>query len=348
MRMPSGIDDITPGWLTEAFGESNPGLEVQDAAVRDVAHGACTKLRIGLRTNRNDFPSTVLMKAGFEGHSPHMRRMHVNEYHAYHDLVPTLGKFSTPHCFFAGQDERGHALVVLEDLCLRDVSFLSLQRPIGYELAARFLEGLARLHARWWNSPELDSRFAWAPDPTEEGMAHYFDLLTTPEEFGRYVAAPRGAAMPRMLIDAARIRRAHAAMREAMETQAQVVNHGDMHLGNLYLNADGSPGYLDWQPRRGAWSIDVSYFMIADLDVVDRRRWQGALLEHYLASLRALGVAAPGFDEAWTAYRQGVVWGLLIWFLNSSRFQTESNNTAAAARFGAAMVDLDTFNLLGV
>jgi hypothetical protein len=121
-----------------------------------------------------------------------------------------------------------------------------------------------------------------------------------------------------------------------------------MHLGNLYLDADGTPGVLDWQPRKGAWSIDVSYFLIAGLDVVDRRRWQGGLLQHYLSRLAAYGVAAPGFDEACLSYRRDVIWGLLIWLLNGSHFQTEANNTAATTRFAMAMVDLDTFGALGV
>src|SRR3546814_4096133 len=103
------------------------------------------------------------------------------------------------------------------------------------------------------------------------------------------------------------------------------------------------PGFLDAQPRLGAWSIDVSYFLIAGLDLVDRRRWEGALLAHYLSCLRAEGVDPPSFDDAWAAYRRDVVCGLLIWLLNGSHFQTEANNTAAATRFAMAMVALDSF-----
>src|SRR3546814_1008655 len=80
------------------------------------------------------------------------------------------------------------------------------------------------------------------------------------------------AAMPRMRLDPPRIRAAHAAMRQAQKAQARVINHGDMHLGNLYVDAEGTPGFLDAQPRLGAWSIDVSYFLIAGLDLVARRR----------------------------------------------------------------------------
>lgn len=349
MKLPADLTDITPEWLTGLLAEREAGLVVDSLSVVDVQHGACTKVRISARTNRNDFPSSLLMKVGFEPHSAAMSPMHVNEYHAYADLLPTVD-LNAPRCFGAAKDSEGRALVVLEDLCLRDVRFLTLQSPIDFDLAKLFLEGLAKLHAGWWNAPDLDSRFAWAPDTSEECFAHYFHLLAAPEQFQRYASSPRGAAMPKVLLDPGRIRAAHLAMTAAHKTEnmGMVVNHGDMHLGNLYLDADGTPGFLDLQPRRGAWSIDVSYFLIAGLDLVDRRRWEGALLQHYLHCLGREGVDPPGFDVAWAGYRRDVIWGLLIWMLNSSQFQTEANNTAAATRFAMAMLDLDTFGVLGV
>src|SRR5690606_24952942 len=152
--------------------------------------------------------------------------------------------------------------------------FLSLQQPIGFDLAKAFLAGLAKLHARWWNAPELDSDFAWVPDTSEESMTHYFGLLLTPEHFATYATAPRGAAMPRMLLDPPRTGAAPAALRAEHRGQARVVTHGDTPLGERYVDAAGTPGFLAAQPRLGAWSIDASYFLIAGLDLVDRRRWQ--------------------------------------------------------------------------
>ena len=343
------IAQVTPEWLSGILAGYNPGLIVDAVSIVDVQHGACTKVRLSVRTNRNDFPTSLMMKAGFEPHSTAMASMHVNEYHAYADLLPTVS-LNAPRCYGAAMDDQGQALVILEDLCLRDVRFLTLQEPISFDLAKAFLSGLAEFHARWWNAPDLDTRFGWAPDTSEACFAHYFQLLTSPEAFQRFATAPRGAAMPKLLLDPARIRAAHLAMTAAhkAEGMAMVINHGDMHLGNLYQDADGTPGFLDMQPRRGAWSIDVSYFLIAGLDLVDRRRWEAALLQHYLACLELHGIAAPRFDAAWAAYRRDVIWGLLIWMLNSSRFQTEANNTAAATRFAMAMIDHDTFGMLGV
>ena len=242
-------------------------------------------------------------------------------------------------------------MLILEDLTLRDVRFLSLLDPLPFDVAAAFLDGLAQIHARWWDSPELarGGRFDWAPDTSgEEQIGNYFDIINDPERLAGFLTAPRAAATPKFLHDPQRIRRAHAAMRDRHQAQPRTMSHGDMHLGNLYTTADGRPGFLDWQPRIAPWSLDVTYFLIAGLDLVDRRRWEGALLQHYLTRLGAHGIQAPPFEAAWRSYRCDVVWGFLIWLLNGSNFQSEANNTAAAARFAMAMCDLDTFGALGV
>lgn len=339
---------ITTDWLTKALSQAEPGLEVHDATTCGRISGASTKVRVRIRTNRNTYPSSIIVKAGLEQHSDHMRPMHDNELHAYRDFIPTLD-VNAPRCLYAGDDWAGNSLVVLEDLDERGVHFLSLQEPIGFDLARGFLDGLAKIHARWWDSPALDTpQFDWLKGTEEHDIQHYFDILNDPDRFGWYRNAPRGAAAPMMLHDAQRIRAAHKAMRDYHRDLPQTANHGDMHLGNLYTDADGTPGYLDWQPRRGPWAIDVSYFLVAGLDLVDRRRWEGALLQHYLEKLAELGIDVPSFDDAWDAYRKSIVWGLLIWLLNGVEFQTESRNTAASTRFCMAMVDHDVFGLLGV
>src|SRR3546814_11286091 len=116
----------------------------------------------------------MLMKAGFEPHSPAMRKMHVNEYHAYHDLMPTAG-LNGPDCLCAAMDDDGRALVILEDLCLRDGRLLSLQQPIDFDLARGFLAGLARLHRRGSDAPATDRALPWRPGPGEGAEEHSKD-----------------------------------------------------------------------------------------------------------------------------------------------------------------------------
>ena len=248
VAIPHTIDEVTAAWLSDALATGLPGLVVDEATLSGYIRGASTKARLRLRTNRNDAPVSVIVKAGFEPHSHAMRSMHDNEMHAYRDLIPTLA-VNAPHCFFAGRDEAGHSLVILEDLDERGVRFLSLQEPIGFDLAAGYLDALARIHARWWGVDPRRDGFAWVPDTSPEHFQHYFGILRDPARFDAFAQSPRCAAMPRDIVDSGRVQRAFAAMNESQRGQPMVVNHGDMHLGNLYTDADGMPGLLDWQPR---------------------------------------------------------------------------------------------------
>ncbi len=344
--IPTNPEGLTANWFERALQTSLPGVHVKSARLDAHIRGASTKLRIALEGHDPRLPRSVMVKAGYEPHSAAMAIMHANEMHAYRDLIPTI-EVNAPRCYFA-DSEADRSLVVLEDLDLRKAWFLSLQQPLDFALAARFLDGLARFHARWWDAPDLDRRFDWAASTCAMRQSHYFDILLDPAQFHGYASAPRGAAMPRELLDPERVARAHAALTDAHEAMPHTVLHGDAHLGNLYLDADGMPGFLDWQPRRGPWVLDVTYFIVSALDLVDRRRWEAALLQYYLSRLAAYGAAAPSFDAAYDAYRRDVVWGLLIWMLNGSHFQTEANNTAAATRFAMAMIDHETFGRLGV
>ena len=119
MKLPTDISDITPAWLTELLSKEEPGLVVDSVTIIDVQHGACTKLRVAARTNKNDFPSTLMMKVGFEPHSVAMQQMHVNEYHAYADLMPTVD-FNASKCFGAAKDDEGRALLRAFNFPLRE------------------------------------------------------------------------------------------------------------------------------------------------------------------------------------------------------------------------------------
>jgi hypothetical protein len=350
VEVPETPAGFTPDYLTQAMQQRVPGLVVESAELVDKISGASSKLRMRIRTNRNDIPNSIIVKGGFEAHSRVMRDMHANEVNAYRNVVPTLD-VNTVDCYYAGLGASGDGLVILEDLNLRGVRFLRLMEPIGFQLAKDFLTEIARIHARWWNQPELDGpRFEWLQDASEHcgGIWQYFAILNDPDAYGWFRAAPRAAAMPTDLLDPPRIHAAHTAMIAAHADEPVTINHGDTHLGNLFVTAEGKPAFLDWMPRKGPWSLDVSYFITAGLDYTRRREWEGPLLQHYLAALEGFGVEAPSFEHAWHAYRREMIWGFIIWLLNSSDYQTESNNTAAAARFATAMIDHDTFGILGV
>ena len=92
--------------------------------------------------------------------------------------------------------------------------------------------------------------------------------------------------------------------------------------------------------------LEVSYHISAALDVADRKRSEGALVQHYLDELAGNGVDVPTFDEAMRQYGILLLYGYFIWMTTESHYQTESVNTANAARVSAAMTDHGIINLL--
>ena len=55
----------------------------------------------------------------------------------------------------------------------------------------------------------------------------------------------------------------------------------------------------------------------------------------------------PDFEAAWRDYVGEIPYGLFIFMINESRFQTEQVNTAYSSRFGTAALDHQSFALLG-
>lgn len=79
-----------------------------------------------------------------------------------------------------------------------------------------------------------------------------------------------------------------------------------------------------------------------------RRAADRRLIEIYLETLAACGVAAPDLESAWTACRRSILQPVLVWATNSPVFQTEPVNTAYAVRASMAALDHDVLGLLGV
>jgi aminoglycoside/choline kinase family phosphotransferase len=291
----------------------------------------------------------LIIKGGFEEHSPAFGFMYRSEMHCYRELVPQLA-MNAPRCYFAGEDPNTHqAIVIMEDLQAREVRFLRAQAPLDYAQEARFLDALARFHAQWWNRPELapNGVLGWVMTPFDEFSREYQSRYLQAEVWANYMAKPRGAATPMQLHDRERMQCALDRLAEFHEQSPLTLVHGDTHLGNLYIERDGTPGFLDMQMRRSPWYQDVAYHMTCALDVVDRRKWEQALLSYYLGRLAAYGVTdAPTFEHAWECYRRELAYGLFIFLINETRFQSEETNTANAVRFAMAAIDHGTFEAL--
>ena len=350
--MPMRIEDITAEWLTHALRTRAPGATCRGVEVVDVINGTCTKIR--LRLDLDDtakaagIPELVMLKGGFEDHSRAMSLVHDAEVNGYRDVFPYVD-LPVPACYFADYDDEAlHGIVIMEDLVTRGVEFCSALRPQSFEQCIARLSALAKFHAQTWQSPEFapGGRLAHIPE-SEPLVREYMDrYLLKPEEWQRFVDAPRGAATSVKFHDLNRIIAAFDKLVAISQRYPHCLHHGDTHLGNLYHNADGTPGFLDSLPGRGPGIREVAYHLAGALNPDDRRRWEGALVQHYLGELRANGVDAPDFDETMAYYAAFLLDGHIIFMVNESFYQPESINTAYTARFSAAMIDHDTLSVI--
>jgi hypothetical protein len=175
---------------------------------------------------------------------------------------------------------------------------------------------------------------------------HYFHPYFEPESWRHYVGSPRGAAVSVRFHDRDWMLDALDRMAALARSLPFCANHGDTHIGNQYVDAQGEPGFFDCIACTAPGILEIAYHLGCALDLADRRAWEGALIQSYLSELRAAGVDAPGFDEAMHQYACFLAFGYAIFIINEAVFQTESNNTAYTARFSQAMLDHDTMGKL--
>jgi Ecdysteroid kinase-like family len=349
--LPMTIEEVTTGWLDTAIASWTPGAGIIASQILEVIHGTCTKLRIRLEPDAAGraagIPETVILKAGFEPHSRAMHYMHGEEVHAYADVAP-VSPLRMPACYFAAYDcGAQQGVVIMEDLRARGVTFLHPLRPQQPEPVARRLSALARHHAMTWAGRDIEpgGRFAFAPDYID-GFETYGETVLTPEVWQSYVESSRGAATSVRFHSLDWIRRVLAKLSRHSKTVPRALLHGDTHLGNLYIDVDGEPGFFDSLPHVGPPMIEIAYHITCALDLADRRTHERDLVALYREALVGEGIEPPPLDELMRQYGCYLATGYLIFLVNAADFQVEAVNTAYTARFSAAMLDHDTIGLI--
>ncbi len=349
ISLPTEISGITTDWLDQALRSWTPGVRIKRSEIVDINHGTCTKIRVALDMDEAGraagIPASVIVKGGFEAHSRLMHYMHADEVHAYADVRPA-SPLRMPQCWFAGYDPGAQqGIVIMDDLVARGVEFCHPQKPQTAEQVAKRLTMLARHHAMAWESPEIrpGGRFSWA---THFADTTYYPTVLVPEIWQGYVDSARGAAASVCFHDLDWMIEAVDKFWRFSRTLPTTLIHGDTHLGNLYIDVDGEPGFFDSLPHLAPAMVEISYHITGALDVPVRRANERALVDHYRQELIRCGVDAPGLDDLMHQFGVFLANGYAIFLVNASEFQPEAINTAYTARFSSAMLDHDTIGLI--
>ena len=360
--VPRRFDQVTAEWLTRVLALTYPGLEVLSARLDPTMGHKPNKARIHLTYNavgaEAGLTPTLVVKGTFNGTESRGRIIdfaNLAELVSYRDVVPKI-TINAPRLLYQNWESGPSESVVLlfEDMAYRNPTYFPNGfATLSYGQAARILDAMARFQAETWNSSAFDPGGEWGPGtPVGETAVRirsdYFDILPRSEHWTTSVVSPRGAAMPRLLRDPERMEAGWARLVELLSVHAKVIVHGDEHLGNLFMEADGRPGFYDMLSRGESWPLGLARFLVPTLDILDRRAWERPLLAFYLRALAGYGAPVPSFEEAWHAYRCATICALMVWLNNSSTWQPEATNTANAARAAAAVLDHDAFGLLGL
>lgn len=254
-----------------------------------------------------------------------------------------------PEMYWAGLDEELYGAVLIEDLSRPSVRFCDARTPLSADEVASVLDNVALLHAgRWEDGPWLSSA-TWLEhfkSPDSRGRAYYSMLKA--EAVNEFIAKRRDSLSVE-LCDAQRCIDLFWGFVDRSDAGPQTLLHGDLHVGNVYFDGDDA-GLCDWQVLgRGSPAFDVSYLIGSAMTIDDRRDAEQQLLQRYVGSLIAAGVAnAPNPEEMWALYRMHMAYGLFAWLTNPEAFQESDITGEVVARFAAAVHDLDTAGALGL
>jgi hypothetical protein len=351
--LPLTREAITAEWLTCALGVGQPGVTVTSLRLEDVYHGASGIFRAHVEYDaagvEANLPPTLMVKGGFEPHSPQLWGVNRSETRFYGDLQPHV-TMRSPRCFYAGMDPDGcQSAVILEDLDARGVTWLRYgSKTMGFDATADRMRALAHFHAETWDSPRFapGAEWEWVEPRYGDWWLGYAEASLEEGPWAEKMASAQGTACSTRLHDRVWMRQALHKLREMDRESPDCLLRGDAHLGNTYVDADGTPGFVDQFPCRSNWSTEVAYSMITSLDLADRPQWEGPLIAVYLEALSSHGVDAPSFDDAYHSYSCSIAYGYWGFVVNATTFQTSAVNTTGSARFAAAAIHNDTIERL--
>lgn len=306
MKLPLYLEDIGPDWLTYALQRDFPGVAIAAASRHGGHKGTSMSARFDLvyadRAGREDLPDAVYVKGGFD--DKWRKRVHqaLQQEAVFYTDVAADVKLNIPRCYFAEISDAPQGIVVLENLPARGVRFATNLAPVTVDQVAAVLTDIAKMHADWWRDSRLPRHRAW-----REPQRTFLRYCYRPNHWDELLSCKHGDLLERALGSSEMALRSLDALWNRMDNSPATFLHGDLHGGNIFYEADGRPGFLDWQLCfSGSYAHDMAWIIVTAFDVEQRRTHERAMVEHYLDDLKSHRGEAIDFDEAWLSYRQNM------------------------------------------
>jgi thiamine kinase-like enzyme len=356
--VPANYEAITPEWLTAVLCRNNPGAKVTGFTVSDRDDGSSNRGRITLTYNdiggRSGLPYSVFCKSA----TTLRNRILLSGSGAalgeatFYSKIRHRIEMEAPHAWYSGYNPETYGyFVLLKDLA-DEAEFCNGKTAIDLEQAKSMVNTLARLHARFYESPELGTESI----PFKTWPKWWEDNIKATPAYG--AACDNGFAAARHLIPERLFKRAREVWpatllsAEKHRKLPQTLIHDDVHLGNWYIAATGEMGLGDWHiPCIGHWSRDFIYAIGTALTVENRRQWEDELLQYYLDRMAEYGVPKISYDEAWLWIREQIPAALSFWTITlrpaegMPDMQPEDTSYEFVKRLATALDDHESLDL---
>lgn len=354
--VPPSIGDDLPRWLRAVLDEHGDlaGADIVPIGVGEGFVGQLARCQLHWSDARPRAPTSVIVKlpsADVGGRTiGRMMGLYERESRFYAELASRV-PVRVPNCFVnVAEPETDSWALVLEDLApLVPGDQVAGADP---ERARLVVERLARFHARFAASPELDE-LPWMPTlvgPTTASIVPMFEA-SWDTFVGHY-----GSGAPAHVLGW--IERFAPRAPEFIETYADVtptICHGDFRLDNMFFGRDGEFALVDWQmAMRIPGSSDLVYFLVTNLTPEVRRACEWELIDLYLDTLRANGVTESVLprEVVLRGYREGaLLFGVMFvstMTIERANQRSEQFFDALVGRTLAAIDDLGSGPLVGV
>ncbi len=343
VSIPDTLDELlTPEWLNAALATRFPGVHITSVAPGPIVERVSTNARFRVEGELPPGLSPTLCAKGYFSEAGRVSaQASVPEACFYRDLADKTGVRTLRSVWADVDPSTQHGVVITEDAVAAGGTFRDALTPCDADQTAALLSELARLHAYGWDdaeavtAPWLAARIAQtARVRGVKEISHNFD-------------GPPGVGVPDDIRDAQQLVDAFVALGELPPGPGWTVIHGDMHVGNTFVDGDGRPALIDWQlVQHGHWSIDVAYHIASALEPAERASAERDLLRHYLDQVASLGADAPSFDDAWNDYRRALPYGFFLWGI--TQFVTQDIIGVLLHRIGTAASELESYRLLQI
>ena len=243
MAIPSSVEDLTAGWLSEQLGKRVDSVNAERIGRGEGFVGILARLHL---SGAPDLPKTLIAKLPTDDPGGQfigqLLRLWERESRWYAEVAPHVS-IRIPRCYVNLADPGTHQYaLVLEDLA----PARSYDQVTGAtaEQSRAVVERIGLLHAQWWQHPKL-AEFTWMPkinDATTKSVTPMFEA-GYPAFLDRY----KDRLPARTFGWIEQFGPSAADFLDLYVDEPCTMIHGDFRLDNMMFSDDGELALVDWQ-----------------------------------------------------------------------------------------------------